>query len=79
MAQDFLPTLNQKTVIIMDNAAFHRKKPLQEMVQKYGHIIVFMPTYSPDLNPIEHKWAQAKNIRRTSQCSIDELFTQFQI
>jgi transposase len=44
----------------MDNAAFHRKKPLQEMVQKYGHILLFMPTYSPDLNPIEHKWVRGQ-------------------
>lgn len=55
MAQDFLPTLTQKTVIIMDNAAFHRKEPLRKMVHEKGHILLFMPTYSPDLNPIEHK------------------------
>ncbi|RMF36326.1 MAG: IS630 family transposase, partial [Alphaproteobacteria bacterium] len=33
------------------------------------------PAYSPDLNPIENKWAQAKAIRRRTGCSTDELFS----
>ncbi|CAK0745310.1 hypothetical protein CCP3SC5AM1_1280008 [Gammaproteobacteria bacterium] len=33
-----------------------------------------MPPYSPDLNPIEHKWAQLKAIRRQKRCSVEELF-----
>ncbi|MGL4668632.1 MAG: transposase [Saezia sp.] len=38
-----------------------------------GHILEFMPAYSPDLNPIEHKWAQVKAIRKATKCSIQEL------
>lgn len=46
------------------------------MITANGHILEYLPTYSPDLNPIEHKWAEAKAIRRKIQCSIDELFAQ---
>ncbi|WP_440863482.1 hypothetical protein [Symbiopectobacterium purcellii] len=34
-----------------------------------------MPTYSPDLNPIEHKWAQAKSKKREMGCDTESLFS----
>ncbi|MSP27173.1 MAG: IS630 family transposase, partial [Methylococcales bacterium] len=40
------------------------------------HSLEFLPPYSPDLNPIEHKWAQAKALRRKKNCSTDTLFSQ---
>ncbi|WP_407636436.1 hypothetical protein [Holospora undulata] len=36
--------------------------------------MLYFPHYSPDLNPIEKKWPQAKHVRRTLTCSIDHLF-----
>ena len=72
--QDLLPKLPQKSVVIMDNAAFHKDKEMQEQLIKAGMILEYLPPYSPDLNPIELKWAQAKTLRRTLGCSIDELF-----
>jgi transposase len=72
--QDLLPKLPPHSVIIMDNAAFHKKMSTQELIDKAGHTLEFLPPYSPDLNPIEHKWAQAKAIRRKHRCSINELF-----
>ncbi|WP_407078936.1 transposase [Candidatus Regiella insecticola] len=36
----------------------------------------YLPTYSPDMNPIEHKWAQAKALRRRRQCDIDTLCSE---
>ena len=61
----------------MDNAAFHKGKAMQQQIKAAGHILEYLPPYSPDLNPIEHKWAQAKSKRRKYQCGIDELFKEY--
>ena len=44
----------------MDNTSFHKNKELKELIENQGHKILFLPPYSPDLNPIEQKWSQAK-------------------
>jgi transposase len=75
VAQDLLPKLPEKTVIVMDNAAFHKNKDMKNHISEAGHILEYLPTYSPDLNPIEHFWAKAKHIRRTFQCNLDDLFS----
>ena len=72
--QDLLSKLPQNAVIVMDNATFHKRQDTQDLIRKAGHILLFLPPYSPDLNPIEQKWAQTKAIRKQRFCSIDELF-----
>jgi transposase len=74
MTQDLLPKCPPNSVIVMDNAAFHKRKDIQDAIHKAGFILEYLPPYSPDLNPIEPKWAQAKAIRRKYQCSIEEVF-----
>jgi len=54
--KNVLPKLKNKSVIIMDNATFHKGKQLKELFEKYNHKLVFLPPYSPDLNPIENIW-----------------------
>lgn len=56
-----LPALPKNTVIVMDNASFHRKSKLILLVQKTGHELVFLPPYSPEFNPIENFWSWLKN------------------
>jgi transposase len=75
--QDLIPKLPQKSVVVMDNAAFHKSFAMQEQLKSAGHILEYLPPYSPDLNPIEHKWAQAKSLRRKYSCDIDTLFKDF--
>jgi transposase len=58
----FKELLPQST-IIMDNAAFHKKKDIYEIASKYGHYALFLPPYSPDFNPIEQDFANIKKIR----------------
>ena len=51
-----LSCLEEGTTIVMDNASFHRKKQLYQICSKYGFNLIFLPPYSPELNPIEKYW-----------------------
>jgi len=75
IAEELLSILPAETVVVMDNASFHKGEKIETLFQMHGHQLEYLPTYSPDLNPIEHKWFQVKHIRRTTQCSVDEIFT----
>ena len=55
-----MPMLVLGSVIILDNASFHRKKVLKELAENAGFTIVFLPPYSPDYNLIEKYWACLK-------------------
>ena len=79
VTQDLLPILPSKSVIVMDNASFHKRLDIQKVIAQANHTLLFLPPYSPELNPIEHKWAQAKAIRKQKHCSVSELFTLYQI
>jgi transposase len=46
--------------IVMDNASFHSKAKLHQLAEEAGVTILFLPPYSPDLNPIETSWANLK-------------------
>ncbi len=47
--------------VIMDNISFHKSSKVKELIESVGCSILFLPTYSPDLNPIEHYWFKIKN------------------
>ena len=52
------------SVIVLDNATFHRKKTLTSLAENAGCSVIFLPPYSPDLNPIENEWANLKSFIR---------------
>jgi len=54
------------SVVILDNATFHKKSVLPELAKKYGCEVLFLPPYSLDLNPIENKWAWLKKKLRST-------------
>ena len=60
----FLPKLPDDSIIVLDNASFHRKNMLTKLVSRYNKQIIFLPPYSPDLNPIEKVWAKIKKFLR---------------
>lgn len=59
--QMLLPELEPGQVIIMDNVRTHKSKKTKELIESVGCKLIFLPTYSPDFNPIEKFWANLKN------------------
>ena len=55
-----LSELPEHAVVVMDNASFHRKKKLNAIAQAHQITLIFLPPYSPELNPIEKEWANLK-------------------
>ena len=58
------PTLRKGQVVVMDNLGAHRPKRIRELIEARGAELVFVPSYSPDLNPIEEAFSKIKNILR---------------
>jgi transposase len=54
------PCLQPGQGVIWDNASFHKASRMQEIVEAKGARLLPLPTYSPDLNPIENYWAATK-------------------
>jgi transposase len=77
VTQDLIPKLPDKAVVVMDNASFHKRKDIQRALEIAGNTIEYLPPYSPELNPIEKKWAQAKAIRKKFRCDPEILFSKF--
>ena len=58
--EKLMPALSPGDVVIMDNAQFHRKGVLREIASRRKAMVLFLPPYSPDYNPIEKLWANMK-------------------
>lgn len=59
-----LPLVEIGQVIVMDNAPFHNSRRIRELIEEAGCELLFLPSYSPDLNPIEHWWHKVKTAIR---------------
>ena len=69
------PSLRKGQYVILDNASFHKSAKTKELIEKAGCYLLFLPKYSPDLNPIEHCWANFKNYLR----KIIDKYTDFSL
>jgi transposase len=74
-----IKTLLPQCVIILDNARFHKSAKTEEIVKKNGHTLLFLPPYSPDLNPIEKYWALIKRKLRNLLPLHDSLYDCIEI
>ena len=69
------PTLNKGDVIILDNLSSHKSTRAAERLREAGAWFLFLPPYSPDLNPIEMAFAKLKAlIRKAAARTYDELW-----
>jgi len=57
-----LPSLKPGSVIILDNASFHKGGKIKFLIEQAGCQLLYLPAYSPDFNPIEHHWSRTKGI-----------------
>ena len=72
--QHLAPTLHEGDIVVMDNLRCHKVKGIKQAIEKAGAHILYLPPYSPDLNPIEQMWSKIKSLlRKVKARSIDAL------
>jgi transposase len=59
-----IPSLEPGQIVVMDNLSAHRPKRIRELIEQRGCELVYLPSYSPDYNPIEEAFAKIKNLLR---------------
>lgn len=55
-----IPELNPQQIVIMDNVSFHKRESVVRAIESTAKKVVFLPQYSPELNPIENMWSKLK-------------------
>jgi transposase len=71
------PTLRPEDVVILDNLSSHKVAGVEEAITATGATVLYLPPYSPDLNPIEKFFSKLKALlRKAAKRSIDELWKE---
>lgn len=71
-----MPTLRPGDVVVLDNLSVHRSAVAQRAVEAAGARLVFLPTYSPDVNPIEQAFAKLKQgLRAINARTVERVMT----
>jgi transposase len=60
-------------IVIMDNASFHKSQKTRDLIESVGCKLIFLPPYSPDLNPIEKFWANMKRWIKNKVTTFNQL------
>ena len=73
-----VPTLNEGDIVVCDNLSSHKVAGVRELIEKAGARLLYLPPYSPDLNPIEMAFSKLKNLlrkaaKRTFEDMVDEI------
>ena len=69
------PTLRPREVVILDNVAFHKGPTVEALIRARGAWLLFLPPYSPDLNPIEMAFSKLKSqLRKHAARTFDDVF-----
>lgn len=58
------PWLQPGDIVVMDNATPHKVNGVEDIINGVGAFVLYLPAYSPDLNPIENMWSKIKSILR---------------
>ena len=65
--QMLIPALPKCSMVVMDNLSAHKSPPIVELIGASGSELRYLPSYSPDYNPIELMWSKVKTILRSRQ------------
>ena len=70
--QVLAPTLRKGQVVVMDNLSAHKGERIRELIEERGCELVYLPSYSPDLNPIEEAFSKTKGLMRKAEARTRE-------
>ena len=70
------PKLRPGDVVVMDNLSAHKVAGVEQLIQAAGAELLYLPPYSPDLNPIEKAWAKLKQLLRSAKARTAEALEQ---
>ena len=70
------PTLREGQVVVLDGLGAHRPKRIRELVEARGADLVFLPSYSPELNPIEEAFSKVKALVRKEGARLSEALVE---
>ncbi len=70
------PQLRPGCVVVMDNLSFHKVRGVRERIEAAGAELLYLPPYSPDLNPIEKAWSKLKLLLRSTKARTAEALDQ---
>jgi transposase len=75
--QVLAPTLNHGDIVMLDNLGSHRSSKVRDVIESCGASLVFLPKYSPDLNPIENAFSKLKaGLRKAAERSTEALWNR---
>jgi transposase len=61
------PKLRRGQIVVMDNLQVHKSRRVRELIEGCGCLLVFLPSYSPDFNPIEEAFSKVKALLRRAK------------
>lgn len=76
LEQVLCPALRPGDVVVMDNLSSHKVQGVREQIEQVGATVLYLPPYSPDLNPIEKAWAKLKQLLRSAKARTREALEQ---
>jgi transposase len=71
-----VPSLKEGQIVVMDNLGAHRPKRVRELIEQQGCELLYLPSYSPDYNPIEEAFAKIKNLLRKASARTKEALVE---
>ena len=74
LSEMLCPLLDDRHIVILDNASFHKGSRTVALIEGAGASLLFFPPYSPELNPIEKDFANLKRIRQyNAEATLDDI------